>query len=335
MEQFGELAPAVQVLDAPVPQLVDKLEDVLKIVDLLATFPRSPAFPVLLLIGLFLCRSQRNSWWTCHCLRGCGWLSGPMPLAGCGLASGSSPRESTGAWRAPGTPSGPARKGSPPAQGGTQILGKAEAAALVVSVTLQLKLQQSIVEFFQVPQLQFIDRVVVPSVASQRQGLQCKLYRRPEIPWCSSGIVVNMPVGVPTTGYGSDSTENCGVPQVQYSERWSMSLLLQFIDVGRPCDYAATQSRSWRCHRFSSSPGLMDIPVRNRDRVLSAVGCDDGYFRLILRHFSLFSVFPELSASFSSFRALTTVSARGLQGAGVAGSLLSGDSALGLPIHPL
>ena len=34
MEQFGELAPMVQILDAPVPQMVDKLEDVLKIVDL-------------------------------------------------------------------------------------------------------------------------------------------------------------------------------------------------------------------------------------------------------------------------------------------------------------
>ena len=34
MEQFGELAPVVQILDAPVPQLVEKLEDVLKIVDL-------------------------------------------------------------------------------------------------------------------------------------------------------------------------------------------------------------------------------------------------------------------------------------------------------------
>ena len=34
MEQFGELAPMVQILDAPAPQLVDKLEDVLRIVDL-------------------------------------------------------------------------------------------------------------------------------------------------------------------------------------------------------------------------------------------------------------------------------------------------------------
>ena len=53
------------------------------------------------------------------------------------------------------------------------------------------------------------------SSASQRQGSQCKLYRRPEIPWCSFGMVVDMRVGVPTTGtgYGSDSTENCGVLQ--------------------------------------------------------------------------------------------------------------------------
>ena len=84
---------------------------------------------------------------------------------------------------------------------------------------MQLKFQQSFVELFLVPQLQFIDRVVVTLVASQRQGSQCKLSRRPEIPWCSSGMVVNMPVGVPTTGYGSDSPENCGVPQVQYSDK--------------------------------------------------------------------------------------------------------------------
>ena len=33
MEQFVRVAPMVQILDAPVPQMVDKLEDVLKIVD--------------------------------------------------------------------------------------------------------------------------------------------------------------------------------------------------------------------------------------------------------------------------------------------------------------
>ena len=129
---------------------------------------------------------------------------------------------STGAWRAPGTPSGPARKGSPPAQGGILILGKAEAAALVVSVTMQLKFQQSIFEFFQVPQLQFIDSVVVFSVASQRQGSQCKLYRRPEIPRTC-----------PLVCKRQDLVRQCRklwfrscIPLT----RRSMSLLLQFID---------------------------------------------------------------------------------------------------------
>ena len=79
--------------------------------------PRSPGFPVLLLVGFFLCRRRRNSWWTCHYRSGCGLRSAPTPLAGCGPACGCRPRGSTGS-RAPGIPSGPARQGSPPAQGG-------------------------------------------------------------------------------------------------------------------------------------------------------------------------------------------------------------------------
>ena len=42
-------------------------------------------------------------------------------------------------------------------------------AVVDVSVTMQLKFQQSSVEFFMVPQLQFIDRVVDILVARQRQ----------------------------------------------------------------------------------------------------------------------------------------------------------------------
>ena len=45
---------------------------------------------------------------------------------------------------------------------------------------------------------------------------------------------------------------------------------------GRPCDYAVTQSRSGRCHRYSSSPDLVDIPVCTETGF--AVGCDDGFF---------------------------------------------------------
>ena len=45
-------------------------------------------------------------------------------------------------------------------------------------MTMQLQFQHSFV-VFKVPQLQFIDRVVVTSVASQRQGSKCKLCSRP------------------------------------------------------------------------------------------------------------------------------------------------------------
>ena len=62
--------------------------------------PRSPAFPVLLLVGFFLCRRRQNSWWTCHGWSGCGLHSAPTPLAGCGPACGCRPRGSTGSWRA-------------------------------------------------------------------------------------------------------------------------------------------------------------------------------------------------------------------------------------------
>ena len=123
VEQTGDVAPGLPALDAPVPQMVDQLEDVLQIVDLFvlsrrAKCPRSPANTVLLLVGFFLCRRRQNSWWTCHYQSGCGLHSAPTPLAGCGPACGCHPRGSTGSWRAPGIPRGPARQGSRPAQGG-------------------------------------------------------------------------------------------------------------------------------------------------------------------------------------------------------------------------
>ena len=103
---------------------------------------------------------------------------------------------------------------------------------------------------------------------------------------------------------------------------------------GRPCDFVATPSRSWKCIRISSSPGLMDIPVRNRDRMLSAVGWDDGYFRRILRHFSRSSGYPGVERQFFELSSAHNCECLRAGGARVAGSLLSGDSAPGLPIHP-
>ena len=81
VEQMADLAPRVLILDAPVPQPLTSLCPSRR-----SKCPRSPAIPVLLFVGLFLCRRQRNSWWTCHCLLGCGWLSGPTPPARCGPA---------------------------------------------------------------------------------------------------------------------------------------------------------------------------------------------------------------------------------------------------------
>ena len=49
-----------------------------------------------------------------------------------------------------------------------------------VPVIISDKLQQSFVQFVEVPQLPFID-IVVGFVASQRQGSQCELCRRPDV----------------------------------------------------------------------------------------------------------------------------------------------------------
>ena len=79
------------------------------------------------------------------------------------------------------------------------------------------------------------------------------------------GWLSTRPLVCKRQGYGSDSAENCGFRRC--------SALTRF---GRPCEYAATQSRSGRCHRYSSSPDLVDIPVCTETGF--AVGCDDGFF---------------------------------------------------------
>ena len=124
VEQAGDVVPGLPALDAPVPQMVDKLEDVLKIVDLFVPaqeieVPRisSPSCPPPR--RFFLCRRRQNSWWKCHCrplvLCRHGFVT---PMAMFGHASGT-PRgvSSGGAWTHA-TSSGAPRRGSPPAQGG-------------------------------------------------------------------------------------------------------------------------------------------------------------------------------------------------------------------------
>ena len=123
VEQAGDVAPGLPALDAPVPQIVDKLYDVLKIVDLIA-----PAQEIEVpKISSLSCPPPRRvlpvpqtaeqlvdvplSEWMRLAL-------GADAFGRCGPACACRPRGSTGAWRAPGTPRGPARQGSPPAQGG-------------------------------------------------------------------------------------------------------------------------------------------------------------------------------------------------------------------------
>ena len=153
---------------------------------------------------------------------------------------------------------------------------------------MQLQFQQSFVEYVEAPQFQFIDRVVGISVASLRQGSQCKTVQKTgDSPGAVLGMVGTRPCCA-TTG--------CMVQTVQKLWKyrkcstltgWSMFLLLQFIDkVGRPCDLAVTE--------------LM------------------GFFSAFCAFFALLRVVPELSASFSSGRALDDEEFFVIEGSGMA-----------------
>ena len=69
-EHMAELAPLVQILDAPVPQLVDNVMDAFRFLDLPMTeqvieVPRISCPPCLFVL-VFLYRRRRNSWWMCR-----------------------------------------------------------------------------------------------------------------------------------------------------------------------------------------------------------------------------------------------------------------------------
>ena len=88
---------------------------------------------------------------------------------------------------------------------------------LVVLVTMQLKFQQSIVEFLKVLQLQFFDRLVATSVASQR-GLTVQTVQKTGDSMVQFWMVVDMPVGVQTTGFGQTVQETVA-PQLHSSDK--------------------------------------------------------------------------------------------------------------------
>ena len=95
-------------------------------------------------------------------------------------------------------------------------------------MTMHYKFQQSFVEFYKVPQLQFIDRVVVFSVASQRQGSQCKLCK-PVIPQCSS-----LRGSWHARCACRDSAENRGLRAVASIDKVVDFPVVQFVLVGCP-----------------------------------------------------------------------------------------------------
>ena len=114
------------------------------------------------------------------------------------------------------------------------------ASVVDVSVIMQLKFQQSFVEFYKVPQLQFIDRVVVISVVSQRQGSQCKL--------CNTGdSTVQFFAKVLTCPCCAcrNSAENRGLPAVAGIDMVVDVPVMQFVLVGCPVPGQGRLHASW------------------------------------------------------------------------------------------
>ena len=144
----------------------------------------------------------------------------------------------------------------------------------------------------EIPLLQFIDQVLVVLVV-QVQQIRAKSWETVEIPQLQLVF----------------SWTSCCLPVVCNNKcPWSM---VQFIDgCERPCDYAL----QWKCPRFRSSRTWWTFQLATETGFrLSAVAAMM-VFDAFCVIFRAPPVVPELRASFSSFRALTTVSARGLEG---------------------
>ena len=85
---------------------------------------------------------------------------------------------------------------------------EAEAVVDVPAIT-QLQFQQSFVEYVEVPQLQFFDRVVVQLLHRDRYTVKT-VQKSAEIPRRSSWTGWDTPVVVQRQVLGFDSSENCG-----------------------------------------------------------------------------------------------------------------------------
>ena len=120
-----------------------------------------------------------------------------------------------------------------------------------------------------------------------------------------------MPVGVQTTLFGQ-TVQKTVVPQFHSFDKVvdgpAVAVHREGVDV--PVIIQRRSLQQLRCLRFRSSPESVGILLYIRD---GYYGSDEGLFDAFCVIFRAPPVVPELSASFSSFRALTTVSARWIQ----------------------
>ena len=126
VEQLADVVPMVQILDIPVPQVVDQMVDVAKHIDIVVLervieVPKISCPPRPLRASLVTTQKARSSWWRRPCQSGSSWHAAGMQLASRGARlHGARARSAgyTGGVRILVTSSGPPRRDSPPSQGG-------------------------------------------------------------------------------------------------------------------------------------------------------------------------------------------------------------------------
>ena len=246
VEHIVDSAPVVPSLDAPVPLMAEQLVDVLSLVAEYET--EMDRLEDRILQGSPVSTADREAWRR--------WVNNSSSSGSKRKRKKRRKRKLPKAGFRPGL-----RRGRP-----------CDHAAPVPAV---------FVEYVEVPQLQFLDSVVVQLLHRDRDA-QCKLCRRPSCFFrCSSWTRWTCPLLYYDRCVGLTVQKTVEVPQVQYFDRVvdvPAAVHRQGLDV-------PVSSR--RCLRFSSSVELDYEAVK-------------GVFRRILRHFSRSSGYPELSARFQS-----------------------------------
>ena len=167
MEQIVDCVPVVSLLDVPVPQVVDQLEEVLKIVDnhvpeQVIDVPKITSHDVILQRVVLRVPQMAEQ-----------LVDVPVPEKVLQVSRGATSLRgegtAIGGCGALATSSGSPQWASPPAQGGIQIRGNAAMVAdvLVIMHDKFQQSQQSLPIDSEVPQFQFFDRVLDIPVVPQ------------------------------------------------------------------------------------------------------------------------------------------------------------------------